>query len=143
MTEMKPSWDESYLRFRVRSEWIGAEPIWVEHGRGGTEGAPDCFLPLGSAKGYLPVELKKWAMVGDRIAFEARPSQRRFHLLTARSGQRSAFLALLPDLSVVALSGAFLPAIPLPAFPPRVRVVQYRISALAGMLNDETFWNGG
>jgi hypothetical protein len=87
---------ESDLRSWLREVW-GEGLQWVEAARGGTTGQPDVLLPL--KFGRLPVELKVWGVTRKGIRAEIRPAQRRYHILEARAGRRTAFLVAVdyPD----------------------------------------------
>jgi hypothetical protein len=102
---MKAAWDEGYLRFRLREEWLGPPLVWVEAARGGSDGAPDVFVPM-LGLNFIPVELKKWlADKNGIVKVEARPSQRRFHRLSLERGMKTFVLVLLSDMRVVLLPG--------------------------------------
>lgn len=136
--------EESALRTELRDNWRGpGELIWVEAARGGSVGAPDVFVPLGTKRGYLPLELKWWNVVGGMVDFAARPSQRRFHRLAYDAGQRTAFMAMLSTGDIVLLPGSKIPrgeeftvmAIEWFRFLPG-------IEKLREALIDEAFWRG-
>lgn len=87
--------NESDLREWLRDGWKQAwgELIWAEAARGGTNGAPDVFVPT-QLFGYIPVELKFWKTSSrGRVLPYLRPSQKRLHKLIRYSNQRSAILA--------------------------------------------------
>ena len=91
---------EGDLRDWVRRAWPGdSDLVWVEAGRGGTVGLPDVNLPIAMRRGSvhnparLPVELKHWEQTRYGVRAEMRPAQRRYHIMEARAGRRSAILA--------------------------------------------------
>lgn len=136
--------EESALRTELRNNWRGpGELIWVEAARGGSVGAPDVFIPLGTKRGYLPLELKWWNIHGGLIEFSARPSQRRFHRLAYDAGQRTAFMAMLSTGDIVLLPGSKMPRV---TDLDLMNVEMFRflpgIEKLKEMLCDETFWRG-
>jgi hypothetical protein len=87
---------EAELRAWLRAGWEEARHaplIWVEAARGGTNGAPDVFVPTKSY-GYIPVELKFWKTgVRGKVSPTMRPAQRRLHKMVRFGNQRSAILA--------------------------------------------------
>jgi hypothetical protein len=102
---MTPTWDESYLRARLRAEWKSGPLVWVEAADGGTDGAADVFVPV-KGQGFIPVELKKWEVDKyGNVKVEARPSQRRFHRLCEAANMPSFVLVLLSNMKVVLFPG--------------------------------------
>lgn len=82
---------ESDLRKWLRAIWgEGSSLEWVEHGMGGTPGLPDANLWVYGEQ--IPTELKMWDETPSGLKVEIRPVQRRYHLLAARDGRRTAFL---------------------------------------------------
>ena len=135
--------DEGEMRRILRAGWRGpGELAWVEHARGGTEGNPDVFVPLGKGHGYLPLELKWWEIEGGIVTFFARPAQRRFHRLAYESFQRTAFLALLSDGKIVLLPGGSMPRPGLETMKLDFFWVLDDVRWLGNFLRDPNFWRG-
>ena len=142
--------NEGAMRRILRSGWSGPGALaWVEHARGGTEGNPDVFVPLGKGHGYLPLELKWWRIgsageVGaGMIEFKARPAQIRFHRLAYEAGQRTAFLVLLSSGDIVLMPGSVIPKrAELKWISPTMFRFLQGVDGLRSALTDEKFWRG-
>lgn len=69
--------NESDLRrwFKAECEKAGADVLWVEAGRGGTQGLPDA-VAIGGGRAFF-VELKVGERKGDRVVFQMDNTQRR------------------------------------------------------------------
>lgn len=132
---------EVWLRNWLRREWqvdVWGDLVWQEAARGGTEGAPDVWVPNGQR--WSPVELKAWKVGrGGAPQFSARPAQRRFHRRARMSGQYSAFLAVLGDGRIIAVPNWAVPA-------SGTQVLSFRkisgVIELRATLQDESFWEG-
>lgn len=147
--------NESDLRKWLKGIY-GDELRWVEAGFGGSAGLPDVNVPYGQSLA-MPVELKMWERYRDgSIKFEIRPVQRRYHIMEARSGRRTAFLAGVKNgngtFDVIAFAGKYCP---LGLRDPEL--VTYTVAVLQkrkvdwsdtyrrrilGLLTSENFWNG-
>lgn len=142
--------NEGALRRELRDHWRGPGALaWVEHARGGTEGNPDVFVPLGGKRGYCPVELKWWRVgfageVGTgMIEFKARPAQIRFHRMAYDVGDRTAFLAMLSTGDIVLLAGSKMPKRDeLKWLSPAMFKFLQGVEGLRAALLDEEFWRG-
>lgn len=91
---------EKQLRDWVKSV-MGNDVDWVEPNFGSSVGRPDAEFHI---KGQLlPVELKFWERGGKtktKIMHNMRPSQIRYHTLTAKKGMKSAILFGVPFFNV-------------------------------------------
>jgi hypothetical protein len=135
--------NESDIRHWLR-EAFGEGLQWVEAARGGTVGQPDVLMP--TKFGKLPVELKFWSRTRKGIRAEIRPTQRRFHILEARAGRRTAFIVGLQanekDLSLFAFPGHRAPLEPygklwlsaLPWWATRMEILE--------VIEEPKFWEG-
>lgn len=108
---LKAIQSESDLRAWLRAEWhekLWGPLIWVEAAMGGTDGAPDVFVPI-PGQGFVAVELKYWPLKSfwskkktnfglpapRVIQPKMRASQRRLHRLIGLTGYRSVVLSYL------------------------------------------------
>lgn len=90
--------DESWLRNWLRHGWDDEErgPIgWIEPGRGGTVGLPDCLLPANGL--WIPCELKATISPYVSYKFNTRGPQYRFHMMAARAGYLTFYLVVCSD----------------------------------------------
>lgn len=139
--------DEGQLREALRSHWNArkhGELIWQEAAHGGTDGAPDVWVPLGVKRGYCPLELKWWEVRKDKlIAMTARPAQKRFHFLAWKAKQRTAYLAELSSGDYVMIPGWVLQLEDLPGLlAARVWTRFVQLDLVRETLLDEKFWKG-
>lgn len=134
MIKMK---SEKDLRKWLREAWVrpdcgGGELCWVEAAHGGTDGAPDVFIPLPTGW-WCGLELKYWPM----LQFKARPAQARFHRFAAEAKIRTAFLVLNREERVFLVSGEKVIVRPRPFW----NVAKSRLS-IQSVLMGNGFWKG-
>lgn len=138
---------EGKLRDDLRDSWKPFERsfgllAWVEAARGGTFGNADVFLPVRDG-GFVALELKHWHVdLLGRVAFTARPAQRRFHRMNREAGNRTAFLASTEHGKIVLLRGDRLPADRYPPEEPKIDLLSPLILAqtLRAILGDGEYW---
>jgi hypothetical protein len=66
------------------------EVEWIAFNYGGTAGLADCVLTI--ADWRIPIELKFWKRDERGWVCKIRPAQRRYHMVAARQGVRTAFI---------------------------------------------------
>ena len=134
----EPFTAESQLRSLMR-EWWPKTAIWVEAARGGTVGAPDCFIPV--KRNYIPVELKCWELKAKSsvVLCQLRPSQYRFHMLAHAAGLKTAVL-FSAGYHIYVIPGWL---VPLDKLDINKCEGLYRVASRQGLIHifsDEEFW---
>lgn len=140
--------NEADLRRWLREGWQEGRwgpLIWVEAARGGTDGAPDVFIPT-NRFGYLPTELKAFGRgktKSERERIEIRPAQKRLHKLIKETNRKSIMLAVDCERQRIGVAFGYAVAESANGIPRVQRFVQNiveRPADLVHLLNGNGFW---
>lgn len=102
-------------RLRDWMRWAWPWPIdWQEAGAGSTPGQPDCWLSLGRGV-RVGLELKVGTLaLGERLRWELRPAQSRWHHLAKERGTPAGFVVAAlceEEVSVWGLASSACPSL--------------------------------